>query len=192
MNKKLLTLALSALCSLSAMAYFPNPNVFPCSASYHKDSYGKGLESAFRITSVNSNPLFVDGACFGLGKQWGLLMRSQSSDSSSCFRDFLEGFQKGFSFDVKISSTGCWQAGYDAGVANLHDSAREAQSQRVGSSCVQYYKEGLENGCNLRVPVIPSDRLLSECYVTGWNDGDQFKNITGPNGETISTGICPL
>lgn len=191
MKKKLFALALSSvLCSLGAMAASPSPDLFPCSVSYRKDSFGKGIESAFRITAVNSNPLFVDGACFALGKQWGLLMRSQSSDYSSCLRDFAEGFQKGFSFEVKISSTGCWQAGYDAGLANLHDSAREADSHRVGSSCVQYYQEGLQSGCTLRVPIIPSERLLSECYVTGWSDGDMFKDITGPNGERISTGIC--
>src|SRR5258708_4931361 len=133
-------LASATVLALVAIAYPAHAQLFaPCGDTYFRDSYERGIKSAFS-NNANLRPGLNDEGCYQAGLSDGL--RVKAAGDSSCGESFSRGRADGLKQAQRQSGRSCYVSGYDVGRADLNIGAREADASIVGDPCVQAYRKG--------------------------------------------------
>lgn len=167
---KLLFLICSFFVSNSSYALFS-----PCESSYHWDSYGRGLKSAF-YPDRNFRARFNDESCYIMGANDGLALL-ENQEHTSCLRSFSKGINQGVAYQsMNNAADNCFVKGHIAGVADLDIAAREGNSQIAGRECVKAYTEGRKDYQNNMANDSSSidSAKAKYCYGLGWYEAPLF------------------
>ncbi|MGK5085857.1 FtsX-like permease family protein [Bdellovibrionota bacterium FG-1] len=141
-----------------------------CSVGYSSDSYGRGVEAAFRGRS--SRPRLADEFCYNLGYQWGRSQLTAAGDDMECRGDFSDGYAQGLEASSQSGGRTCYGPGYMAGRASLNIAAREGDSGVAGSNCVRLYRQGVEDFRNQIAATNPDGSAKEvSCYQLGYFEG---------------------
>jgi|GEM_PF-5940917 len=121
-----------------------------CATGFAYESYGYGLNSGYTGSSLL--PKHLDKKCFALGRTDGQALAQANADSSVdkdfCRSDYNDALQMGLQADVLELGQypECSQDGYTFGQVRLSTGARDGNVAVVGQSCVDAYKQGVQDG----------------------------------------------
>lgn len=143
-----------------------------CQLSYRFDSYGQGIASVIKGSSVNAS--WTDEGCFHLGQKEAKETMEREGEHR-CKSDFKDGYEKGFEASPSSAGVPCFRLGYVAGVSTLGAGARDANDTVSTPRCVKAYKLGKLAAAE-RKPSNPETTEQPEyyCYQLGFQDGQFF------------------
>jgi len=140
-----------------------------CGDTYHRDSYGRGLEAGFKVLDLRPR-LLLDEGCYRLGFDAGTALRDEKQPD--CDRLFHQGYLQGLQgkFEVRDSAGNCHNAGYEAGGAALDVWAREGEVARVGERCVHEHARGYQDASKQLAATGAFEQPAWTCYMVGYMD----------------------
>jgi hypothetical protein len=148
-----------------------NPYTSLCQYSFHSDSYGRGIESAFTEEDLRS--AYHDESCYQLGVS-AAEEAIRNEGRARCKQRFLEARPEGLKVSGSSDSVVCAKLGYAAGIAALGTGAREARQDIAPVDCIAAYTKGRADGRSGRNQLPSRSRAEAYCYQLGLFEAPLF------------------